>query len=423
MHVAGIVAEYNPFHTGHAYQIAQTKAAFPGDCAVVAVMSGNWVQQAHCAVADKWRRAQIALMGGVDLVLELPTVWATASAESFAWGAVSLLHGTGVVDVLSFGSEYGEVGPLEQVAACLDRPDCQERLHTLIGQGMSMASARESAVREQIGWEGKLLATPNNNLGIEYIRALRRLDSPITPMTVRREGAGHNVLLAPQEMTQPNSTGSKARSFVSATQLRECLSQGLWSQAEPYFVPGERGILEQGGELPSLVQIERAMLARVRTMSQTDWAGLPDSGGEEGLTQRLERAGRQCVSMEDFYQQVKTKRYTHARIRRLALWAYLGIRAQDIPAQPLYLRALAFNSRGRELLRAMKERAQLPIVTKPAHAQKLEQAGQALFSLESRCTDLYDLCFPSVVKPGREWTTGPVVMVVERKDAMETTGG
>ena len=135
MRCAGIVAEYNPFHRGHAYQIAQTRAALGGEAAVVCAMSGHWVQQADCGVADKWTRARLALMGGADLVLELPTPWATASAERFARGGVELLAATGVVDTLSFGSECGEIGPLAAAAACLDTEGYRDALRSRLSQG------------------------------------------------------------------------------------------------------------------------------------------------------------------------------------------------------------------------------------------------------------------------------------------------
>ena len=410
MQVIGIVAEYNPFHTGHAYQIARTRQSLGGECAVVAVMSGNWVQQADCAIADKWLRARLALMGGVDLVLELPTVWATASAEGFARGAISLLEGSGVVDVLSFGSEGGEVDKLAEVAACLNTPAYQQAVAARAGSGLPFAVCRQQAVEELLGSEyGALLSRPNNNLGIEYIRSLRTGNSSIRPMTVLRQGADHNALLgsADHENRPP---------FVSATQIRMDLMEGNWDRAQPYLVPGGRAVLEGSlVGLPGLRRVERAVLAKLRAMGAENWAKLPDSGQAEGLPQRLERAGKQCTDLKDFFDRAKTKRYTHARLRRLVLWAYLGITTQDIPHSPPYLRVLGFNARGQELLRQMKDRACLPILTKTAHARQLSEEGQRLFELEARCTDLYDLCFETILPPGREWTTGPVRMLEEER--------
>lgn len=218
-------------------------------------------------------------------------------------------------------------------------------------------------------------------------------------MTILREGAAHN------------STGQSDR-FVSATQIRMELLDGNWDAAEPYLPAGGRAVLEGAVvDLPNLDRVKRVILARIRTMAAEDWAHLPDSGVAEGLPQRLERAGRTCTTVEEFFELAKTKRYTHARLSRLVLWAFLGLRVEDVPAAPTYIQVLGFNERGREVLRQMKEAATLPIITKPAHARGLDTAGRSLFELEGRCTDLYDLCFETVPTPGREWTTDPVVML------------
>lgn len=397
MKIAGITAEYNPFHTGHAYQIAQTRAAMGEECAVVAVMSGNWVQQADCAIADKWTRARLALQGGVDLVLELPTVWAVSSAEHFARGAVSLMAAAGA-DVVSFGSECGDVKALQVAAACLDSKPYHEAVRALAGEGLPFAVCRQQAVERLLGEKlGAVLAQPNNNLGVEYIRAMNALGGGMEPMTVLRKGSLHNSLELGED------------GFVSATRLRTLLRQGEREQAQRYL-PGA-GWLPKPEELPDLARAERAILARLRTMTAQDWEKLPDCGAAEGLVQRLERAGRTCTGVSDFLEQVKTKRFTHARLRRLVLWAYLGLTTADVPVAPPYIRVLGVNERGREVLRQMKERVQLPIITKPAHARQLAPEGRKLFELEARCTDLYDLCFACPPAPGREWVTDPVVLL------------
>ena len=398
MNIAGIVAEYNPFHTGHRYQIQQTRALLGPDTGVVAVMSGNWVQQANCAIADKWTRARLALMGGADLVLELPTVWATASAEGFCQGAVDLLIAAGVVDTISFGSECGDVERLAQVAACLTGEDYQTRLKDLLSSGAPYAVCRQKAAESLLGPNlSDLLSTPNNNLGIEYLRALCNRTSTIRPMSVLRRGAAHNSI----SCGRPD--------FLSATQIRRDLNDGVWDTVQDYLVPGSRDVLECTS-FPSLARVERVLLARMRTMSARDWAMLPDSGAAEGLPQRLEKAGRQCTSVAQFLDTVKTKRYTHARLRRLLLWVYLGISAQDRPDHPPYLRVLGFNRRGQEILARMRTEATLPLLTKPAHARDLNDEGRTLFELEARCTDLYDLCLEHIPAPGREWTQGPVIL-------------
>ncbi len=396
MQAVGVVAEYDPFHTGHARHLARTRELLGGRAAVAAVMSGNWVQRSGPAVADKWTRARIALLGGADLVLELPTVWAASTAESFARGAVSLLNASGVVDTLSFGSECGELGPLERLAGGLDSAALNAELRRLTNGGVPFARARQAAAEKLLGPElARLLAQPNNNLGVEYLRALNALCSPMKPMTVLREGAGHGG-------------GPNGSPFVSASWLREELRAGRREAAEPYLVPGTSPLLSGG--LPDPARIERAVLARLRMMSADDWSALPDAGAAEGLPFRLERAGRTCACLAAFFERAKTKRYTHSRLRRLVLWAFLGLKASDVPASPPYLRVLGFNGRGRELLREMKDAAALPVLTRPARARELGGEALRLFELEARCTDLYGLCLERVPAPGREWTAGPVIL-------------
>ena len=383
METAGIVAEYNPFHRGHAWHIAETRRRLGGDAPVVCVMSGHWVQRGECALADKWLRAALALDRGADLVVELPTPWAMASAESFARGAVSLLAATGVVDVLSFGSETGELAPLEEAAAALDAPDYPERLRAALGRGLSFPAARQEAAG------AACLSAPNNNLGVEYLRSLRALGSTIRPLTVPRQGAGHD--------------GPAAGGFASASELRRLLRAGRGEEAAPYLTA------PWSGELADMQHIERAVLSRLRTMGEGDWAALPDGGGAEGLPSRLAKAAREAVSLEDFYTRAKTRRYTHARLRRLALAAFLGLRAAERPAAPPYVRVLGLGGRGRALLRRMKDTCPLPVIVKPAQARELDGPARTLFESEARYTDLYGLCFPAPRPCGAEWIHSPVV--------------
>ena len=400
MTVAGIVAEYNPFHRGHAHQIARTRAELGADCAVVAVMSGSWVQGGRPAVLDKWARARLALLGGVDLVLELPTVWAVSSAEAFARGAVELLALSQVVDVLSFGSECGDIAPLCRLACCLNTPRYEAGVRRLLAAGLPFAAARQRAVGELLGeGEAALLSAPNNNLGVEYLRNLERAGWAMGAVTIRRAGAPHDsVLAAPGE-----------GEFLSATQLRLFLERGDWAALAPWLPEGGTELLRASWKgFPTLKRAERALLARLRTMGAADWAAIPDSGAGEGLPPRLERAGRQCRSLEEFIALAKPKHWTNARLRRLLVWAYLGLTEADRPGMPPYLRVLGFNSRGQEVLRRMKKRVPQCILTKPAHANRLEEGARRLFEAEARCTDLYDLCLETVPAPGREWTTSPV---------------
>ena len=387
MKIIGIVAEYNPFHTGHAWHIQETRRQFREETAVVAVMSGNWVQRGECAITDKWTRTEMALAGGVDLVLELPTVWSTASAEGFARGAIALLAATGVVDVLSFGSECGEIPPLRALARCLNSPDFSQALRRELGPKKSFAQCRRQAASHLLGEDtAALLDLPNNNLGVEY---LRFLPPDIEAVTIPRRGAGHD-------------SPSEGDGFPSASLLRQRLRTEEVTGVSP-FLP-----LPWKGEAADMKHLERALVARLRSMTLAEAEALPDSG--DGLAARLLYAARQTASLEELYALTKTRTYAHARVRRLALYALLGLREADRPAAPPYIRVLGFTRRGRDVLREMNQRATLPFSVKPAHIPRFSPEAQALFALEERFTDLYSLCFPTPRPGGLEWTTNPVVI-------------
>ncbi|MCI8422439.1 MAG: nucleotidyltransferase family protein [Lawsonibacter sp.] len=390
MRVAGIVAEYNPFHTGHAFHIAQTRRRLGEDTAIVTVMSGNWVQRGECAVIDKWMRAGMALTGGADLVLELPTVWATASAEGFARGAIATLAATGVVDTLSFGSELGDVSPLQALAQCINSPAFSQALRLELGPKKSFALCRRNAVERLLGPEkASLLDFPNNSLGVEY---LRFLPPDMMAVTIPRRGAAHD--------------GETVGAFASASLLRRWIRAGELERASP-FLP-----LPWKGDAADLKQLERVAIARLRSMSLAEAEALPDSG--DGLAARLLYAARQTANLEELYTLTKTRTYTHARVRRLVLYALLGLRAMDRPASPLYIRVLALNSRGRLVLKEMARKAALPFFVKAAHIHdrtfhRFSPEAQTLFALEERFTDLFALCFPTPRPGGLEWTTNPIV--------------
>lgn len=391
MNVAGIIAEYNPFHRGHAWQIDETRRALGADTAVVCAMSGHWVQRGECAVTDKWTRAAMALRGGADLILELPTPWACASAETFARGGVGVLAAAGVVDTLSFGSESGDLEGLRRAAACLDSADYRAALRGFLDQGLPFALCRHRAAEALLRAAGAAcLERPNDNLGVEYLRALPQ---GWRTLAVKRVGARHD--------------GAPEEGFASASTLRVWLRQGKIARAEAYLTEPWQG------DVASMEWCERWALARLRTMSLEEAEALPDSG--EGLAARLLEAGRRATCLEEVYDLAKTKRYAHARVRRLTAWAMLGLTAADRPPEVPYLKVLGFTGRGREVLREMDRRAKVPVITKPAHAKALAGAGAALAGLEARCTDLYGLCFADAWAGGKEWTTGPVY----RKDAGE----
>lgn len=377
MQTVGLIAEYNPFHSGHLYHIARTRAHFGEEAGIVCIMSGNWVQRGEAALCDKWTRAGMALRGGVDLVLELPTPWALSSAESFARGAVALLSACGLVDALSFGSESGSLEDLQATAGGLSSTDFTQHLRQFLDQGLSFPHARQQAATALLGHTADCLKTANNNLGVEYLRAITKLGSSMQAFTILRQGVGHD---SPQS----------CEAYASASQLRKLLLSGSDPLClTPYLSPADAAALHRGG-LASLHEATRAVFARLRILSADDLLAFPDC--KEGLHNLLHKAAMQTSNLESLYEAVKSRRYTHARIRRLVLAAFLGVRSIDRPSTPPYLRVLGMNKRGQALLRRMKQSATLPILTKAAHIQKLSPEARRLFELEARCTALYDLC-------------------------------
>ncbi len=391
MKIIGIIAEYNPFHSGHQYHIQESRKQFSEETAVVVVMSGHWVQQANCAIADKWKRTKMALSGGADLVIELPTLWAMSSAEKFARGAVSLLQGLGCVSHLSFGSELGDLTALYEVEKVLSQESFSPFLKEELKTGCSFPVARQRAVERILGESCEFLSRPNNILGLSYLEALTHLESDIQPMTVTRKGSGfHEISSEPLHR--------------SATDIRAKLYEGRWGEAVDYLNDKGKGLLKDC-PLPSLSDCERGMMAKIISMTAKDWGKLPDSGAGEGLPQRMEKYGKEARSVEEFLSLVKTKRYTHGRLRRLVLWAYLGL--QEECSAPPYLRVLGMNSRGREVLQG--RRNTLPLCTKTAHIHDFSPECQRVFAHEVRATELYGLCFPEMPERGREWLEGPVL--------------
>ncbi len=394
MRTIGIISEYNPFHSGHRYQLEALRKTFGDDCAIVCAMSGNWVQRGDAAIADKWSRTRMALRGGADLVLDLPTLWAAASAEPFARGGVSLLDATGVVDTLCFGSEGGQLAPLQAAAEVLESPAWQEALREHLGKGLSFPAARQKAAEDLLGEAAACLRHPNNNLGVEYLRAMRQLERPMTPYTIPRLGAAHDDRQA--------ADGE----HVSASYLREQLLHGDGASLSPYLAPEDALALR--ADPAALAFCTKGVLARLRAMEEAAFDLLPDSG--EGLGRKLFQAVQAADDLESVYRLTKSKRYTHARIRRLVLWAFLGLTEADRPAAPPYLRVLGFSPRGQGLLKQMKTTARLPVLVKPAHAARLAPEARRVFALEARCTRMYDLCRAAFGQsPGKnEYTQPPV---------------
>ena len=400
--ISGIISEFNPYHLGHQSLIVQTRQA--GATHIVAIMSGNFVQRGEPACFDKWVRTKTALSAGVDLVIELPLPWVVAGAETFAAGGVSIVNALGCVHQLSFGSECGDIEALSAVADILRTEQFSQALQVELQKGVTFASARQAALLSLTNQKtASLLEHPNNILAIAYCNALKDINSTIRPFTIKRIGASHHDISLPP------------KKIASASQIRRMMEQ---NQEYATYIPKETypylaSAIQNTTAPASIQRLERAILAKLRTMTLQEFANLPDVS--EGLEHRLYKAAKTAVSLTDFYAYVKTKRYTHARIRRITLCAFLNIQAAYTQTPPPYLHVLGFNQKGKELLSLIKQTASLPIITQYNQLRKLSPYAKTLFELETTATDLYGLSTPQVQPCGKEFTQGIVTALCNER--------
>ena len=369
MKITGIICEYNPFHLGHKRQLDSLKT---DDGGIVCLMSGNFVQRGAPAIVDKSLRAKAAILSGADLVLELPVTMALRSAEGFAQGGVSIL--SGFCDQLSFGAETADVDKLMRTAAFLLTDTFACALKEQLEKGLSFPAARQAAL-EKHDLDGEFLLQPNNILAVEYCKAILQQASPIKPVCIQRNGSYHDQ--AP-DVKEP-----------SATALRQLLESNSSWQA---FVPPETIECLEDAPLHCISEGEKAILTRLRTMTDLEFEALPY--GSEGLWRKLMHAARQESSLEDILTATKSKRYTRTRLDRMVMCAFLGISKEVLEAPVPYVRVLAFNDKGRQILKKARQSGHFPNVG--------EYQDHPYQLLEDRCGDLYGLFSKTPEKPGIE---------------------
>ncbi len=387
MKICGIVAEYNPFHNGHKYHIEKTKELY-GATHIAAVMSGNFTQRGDVAVFDKYKRTETALKNGVDLVIELPVPYALGSAEQFAFGAVSALHSLGCVEMISFGSECGDVELLEETAGAVMFAQQNEDFFTFMRHGDSFPAALQKTIEKY--YENDIidaLTEPNNTLAVEYIKALGELGSSIKPVTVKRIGAEHD------------SDGTNGK-FASAAHIRKSLAAGDDMSA---FVPEfpESSL----NDTAKLANLETAILAKLRTMSPEELEKAPNV--LMGLENRIYKAARVSANLAELYMLIKTKRYTMSRIRRIIMAEFIGIKKSDVKEKPPYIHILGMNAKGKEILAAAD--CELPVDTSLKSLSKKGLKAKRMAALESRAGDLYALAFDKRRVCGLDNTSKPII--------------
>ncbi|MDD2534224.1 MAG: nucleotidyltransferase family protein [Eubacteriales bacterium] len=417
MKTAGIIVEYNPLHNGHQWQIKQVKATFGSDCAVVVVMSGHFTQRGEPALIDKWARAKMALDCGASLVIELPFAYATASAERFAAGGVQLLAATGITKTLVFGSEHGELPALERLAAALTEESSafKAALAEQLELGQSFAAARQEALARTLEQpaDAELLKNSNNILAVEYLKANRRLTSRsrLKPVTFLRQGQAFNdprlqsalssatairqlIKMAPRDVANQLQGLAHTMPTASLATLLEAVAKAqgpLFS--DDLFLP---------------------IMANLRTRSVESLENIPGMG--EGLAQRLVAIAKTdvCQTFDALVEQAMSRRLPKTRVQRALTAMLLGLtqvdyQQFDAASGPQYIRVLGFDKSGRYLLKLMREKAQLPIITRGSdfHDYPENDVLQRQAQLDIAASDLWQIAAGG--KPGSDFDRAVVI--------------
>ncbi len=364
MKIAGIIAEYNPFHSGHAYHIAKVKEQCD---AVVVCMAGSYTQRGEASCLSKWDRARMALSCGADAVFELPALFAVRSAEAFAGGGIAILDGRGV-DVLSFGCEDTSLPEGIAHLKMHEPEDMKRRVRANLAAGQSYPRAWGEAASVQLGVSPEALNAPNVILGAEYVRACLERGSKMEILPIPRRGSYHG--------NAPANVGE----YASASAVRTALREGRMEDALKWTPEKVRDILSSA---PGMHAPDDLLLARLRSMTPEEIADLPDVG--EGLEKRIHRMAMQAGSGQDLIDRLKCRRYTRARLMRICAYALLGMTKEflkDHP-EPEYARLIGMREDARAVLRELKDRARLPVCSDPVRMRE-----NAIFQLECRATDL-----------------------------------
>lgn len=395
-----IISEFNPFHKGHQYLTEQCRKN--GATHITAIMSGNYVQRGDVAILPKNLRTKMALECGVDLVLELPLPYAVSNAQFFAHGGVQTAHLSGCVDFLAFGSEIGNIGQLEEISRLTTSNNFKEVFKSEIAKGVSYPVAlTNTAIILGNGTPGETISSPNNILGIEYIKAIDEIKRKsagckLIPITFQRKGDSHNSQCISSD-------------FASASNIRRLINNG--EDFVEYLPRKSYEILQKAiknNETAFLDNNWRGILSILRNLSIDDFKNIADIS--EGLEYRLYNAVQNATNFDEIIEITKSKRYTHARIRRLIISSLLGI-TKELPLEPpQYIRILGFNNKGTEILKIMKKTATIPIIAKISNLPKeLSDIGKKMLDLEIKSSDIYYTFTNKVMPCGTEYKNGIVV--------------
>lgn len=408
--VIGVVAEYNPFHNGHYYHLQATKE-ITGAEYCVAVISGNFTQRGDTSIVNKWAKAYMAICGGADLVIELPTVYSISSAENFASGAVKILDNLKVVDAISFGAEANDLATLNNIANVLyEEPKAYTNIlsHEL-KKGISYPAARENALMmylNDIKRYANTLSSPNNILAIEYLKALKIQKSKLEPIMIRRKKVYYN-------------DNKIVDDFASATAIRKLLQGGEYANLRKVIPRSSYTIIGQesrkGGMVLSLSKYEKEIIYTLRKMTVEEIAELPDVS--EGLQFAIKNAANEANNLKDLISNIKSKRYTQTRIQRILLYALLGIDKKLMENSRKvvpYVRVLGFTQKGKSLLSEISRRnPKLNIITSlKKYMNQNQNKNKVLAEMLEKdifATDVYTLGYIGDSKANLDFTNNMII--------------
>ena len=384
MKTACIICEYNPFHNGHKYQIDEIKKEYD---AVVCIMNGHFMQRGDIAIFDKWTRAKAALMCGADLVVELPVCFGLNSAQRFSYGGVALAEKMGVIDALCFGSECGDIEKIKNASELIyNEPDeISAKIKENLVCGDSFPLARQKAFGSLI--DESLLSEPNNILAVEYVRALKEMESSILPVTIKRYKSDYHETKAKSEIT-------------SATAVRKMIYN---AEDVRMYIPKTASDAFLEKKASNINKLNNILLYLLRTKTAEELSFINDVS--EGLENRLKLSISQCNGFDEICEFVKTKRYTMTRIRRVLLSVILGIDKEIAKEDPKYLRVLGMNKKGADILSEVKKKSKLEIITKTADYKGFNRS----FDIDILAGDIYSMCCDDL-KMGLDFLNSPVVL-------------
>ena len=402
MQAVGVIVEYNPFHNGHKWHINEAKK-ISGCPFVIGVMSGNFVQRGEPAIFDKWKRAEMAIRGGVDLIIELPTVFAVRSAQYFATGGIRLLNALGVVSHICFGAENADLDILKTIAAATDDINIISEMQLNLKSGKNYAAALGQSLEKFHSISPELIASSNNILAVEYLRAIEKFAPTQIPIAVTRQDSKYNDTTITTK-------------FASATAIRETLVNDMTITEELKLalpittLDMIHNILEEKCGPVTLSTLSNIILAQLRIMNLRKLEQLPNVS--EGLHYKIRDCSLLAANVQQLLSLLKSKRYTYTRLQRILIHALLGTTKTEIAnfdnQGPLYARILAFNQNGRNLLKQMAQHSTIPTITKTTHYLSSKQRDeecltplQQMLSVDTLSSDIYSLGIP----PSR-WNAG-----------------